>query len=360
MRVLQLIDSLRSGGAERMAVNYANALNKRGKNSYLCCTRFEGQLRTKISPDVGYIFLRKKSTADITALIRLQKYVREKKIDLIHAHGPSWFFAILVKFSTPNIKVVWHDHWGNRALNKKGPGILRTASRFFDGIITVNEDLENWAKKHLCSKRTEFWPNFPEPSSLSYGFKNLLKGKKDFKIIQIANLKPPKDHLTSLKAFNFIREDYPETTLHLIGKDYHDGYSRQLKEFVEDMALTNRVYFYGEVENVEGFIQEADMGILSSTSEGLPLALLEYGLGGLPVVCTNVGQCERVVSGSGTVVEAGNPVALAAGIRSYLREEEKRNSDAVALQKKVVQEYSEDAVIPGAINFFHKVVQNKV
>ena len=48
MRVLQLIDCLRSGGAERMSVTYANALAKRIEGSFLCCTRKEGLLKKQL------------------------------------------------------------------------------------------------------------------------------------------------------------------------------------------------------------------------------------------------------------------------------------------------------------------------
>ncbi len=67
MRVLQLIDSLRSGGAERMSVNYANALARRMDGSYLCCTRKEGLLKKQLAPEVGYLFLNRQGTLDLKA-----------------------------------------------------------------------------------------------------------------------------------------------------------------------------------------------------------------------------------------------------------------------------------------------------
>ena len=104
MRVLQLIDSLRPGGAERMAVNYANALGKCIDASYLCCTRKEGLLKSKISSQVGYFFLNRQSTLDLKAISSLRYFVKENRIDLIQAHGNSWFIAVLVKITLPNIK----------------------------------------------------------------------------------------------------------------------------------------------------------------------------------------------------------------------------------------------------------------
>ena len=61
MRVLQLIDSLRPGGAEKMAMTYANALVGQVEGSYLCCSRMEGMLKESLLPEVGYLFLNKKA-----------------------------------------------------------------------------------------------------------------------------------------------------------------------------------------------------------------------------------------------------------------------------------------------------------
>jgi hypothetical protein len=62
MRVLQIIDSLEAGGAERMAVNYANALANEIDFSALVVTRKEGNLRNQINNNVPYLFLNKRST----------------------------------------------------------------------------------------------------------------------------------------------------------------------------------------------------------------------------------------------------------------------------------------------------------
>lgn len=60
MRILQIIDSLDAGGAERMAVQIANELQIAGHESHLCATRREGLLKKTINSEVGYLFIEKK------------------------------------------------------------------------------------------------------------------------------------------------------------------------------------------------------------------------------------------------------------------------------------------------------------
>ena len=56
MRIIQLIDSLEAGGAERMAVSYANALGKKIEFSGLVVTRKEGPLVNLLDKEVSYFF----------------------------------------------------------------------------------------------------------------------------------------------------------------------------------------------------------------------------------------------------------------------------------------------------------------
>ena len=62
LRVLQIIDSLNTGGAEVLSVNIANLLSKKGLESHLCSTRLEGNLLSSIHKNVGYIHLNKNTT----------------------------------------------------------------------------------------------------------------------------------------------------------------------------------------------------------------------------------------------------------------------------------------------------------
>lgn len=357
MRVLQLIDSLRSGGAERMAVNYANALIKYIDASYLCCTRIEGLLKPELSPEVGYLFLEKKSILDLGAFKELRQFVKENKINIIHAHSSSWFLALLVKLSLPGLKLVWHDHYG-RSLKERRTGVLESASHFLDGIISVNPALKEWAEKNLNSEEVRFFRNFlPDAQNrVSIHFSSL-RGRKDaFKIICLANLRPQKDHINLLKAFKIIEKVNSQVSLHLLGKDEEDNYSSKLKAFVKRNDLEEKIFFYGEKQNVDELLIKADVGVLSSVSEGLPLALLEYGRAGLPVVCTAVGECPEVVGVTGILVRPSDPVALSDAVLSYLKDEMKRKVATKNYQKKILEEYSEKSILPEVKNFYEKIL----
>ena len=79
MRILQIIDSLEAGGAERMAVNYANALVDTIEFSGLVATRKEGALLDQMNSNVSYMCLNKKGTFDLKAIFVLRKFVKGNK-----------------------------------------------------------------------------------------------------------------------------------------------------------------------------------------------------------------------------------------------------------------------------------------
>ena len=76
MRVLQLIDSLDAGGAERCAVSLANGLAQEIEQSLIVVTRKEGILKKQLGAKVSYFFLGKKSAFDLKALRRLKTIVK--------------------------------------------------------------------------------------------------------------------------------------------------------------------------------------------------------------------------------------------------------------------------------------------
>ncbi len=347
-----MVDSLHPGGAERMALNLTNSLVGRIEYSGICVTRKEGLLSAQIKPEAGYIFLDKKHVFDLKTILKLHKYIRKNQIEILHAHGTSFFLGCLIKLLNPRLKLVWHDHYGNRAVKKitEFP-VLYICSFFFNGIIAVNKELLNWANNNLLCKNMRYIPNF---LTNEFSKKNIVHNRENeaWKLICIANLKTPKNHLNLLKAFKTVWKKYPQCNLYLIGKKYGDKYERQIELFLAENNLQKKVVLTGEVPNVDLYLGVAKLGILSSDSEGLPMALLEYGSAGLPVVCTNVGECSAIIGNYGKIVKVNNPDALAKGILYYLENEEARKRDAENFYGVILENFSEDKIIAEILGFY--------
>ncbi len=357
-RVLQLIDSLAAGGAERVSVNLANALKEADVPSYLCATRQGGALESFLSDNVGYMILHKHSALDMKALGKLIKFIKKHKINVIHAHSSSFFTAVLAKILT-GVRVVWHDHYGNAELLEKRPvKSLRYTSVLFDYVVSVNEKLAEWSRKHLLisEDRIVYLPNFAE---LTPKHTNLqLPGEPEKRIVCLANLREQKEHMTLLRAFNTFHAQHPEWHLLLVGEDRNDTYSMELKAYITKEKLEEAVHILGARSDSADILLASGMGILSSESEGLPVALLEYGLAKLPVVCTEVGQCSEVLDHGkcGVLVPPSTPEGLANALAALASSQEQREAYASAFHEHIQKQYAKDAVMEDMMKLYRNVL----
>jgi glycosyltransferase involved in cell wall biosynthesis len=350
MKVLQLIDTLETGGAERVAVNFANALVAKVDASYLCTTRREGTLKSNIETEVGYIFLGRKSTFDVTAVKTLNMFVKHEQITHIHAHATSFFIATIIKIFNPKLKLIWHDHYGeSEFLNQRPKTVLKFCSKFFDHLFCVNSKLKDWATTTLKTKSINHLPNYAVLDNQPQ--KTVLKGTNGKRIICLANLRPQKDHVTLLKAFKTTLINYPGWTLHLVGKDFKDAYSNTIKTYITAEALEHSVFIYDSCSDVSAVLKQSSIGVLSSKSEGLPLAILEYGLAALPVIATNVGDCNLVISNEtyGKLIPSKDVSELKNAIEYYISNTETAKLAGKHLKLKIENDFSKHATIKNVV-----------
>lgn len=353
MRIVQLIDSLEAGGAERIAVNYANMLTNRIEFSGLVATRKEGVLLHQINSNVSYLFLAKKKQLDFKALFRFRCFILKNEVTHIHAHSTSFFFAFLLKLSLPSVKLIWHYHYGNNIqLPRKRIIIFRIVIPFFTGIIAVNQNLKFWIENNLKSRKAIYLPNFPirikEPELKSQMF-----GSQGKRIVSLANLREDKNHFLLLEVAQKLKESHPDWTFHLVGKDFDDDYAKQIKKMIAVYDLQKNVFLYGSKQDIENILNLAAIAVLTSRSEGLPVALLEYGLHKKAVVVTDVGEIPTIVQhGKNGFITASNEQHLFyQSLLNLVENETLRTDFGEALFNTIEADYTAESVIEKYLNW---------
>ena len=356
MRIVQIIDSLECGGAERMAVNYANSLADVIAFSGLIASRKEGNLKTHLNSKVDYLFLKKKSKIDSKAIVALKSYCKKNRVDFIHAHGTSFFTAFLVKLAYPSIKIVWHDHYGlSEFLSARKSFILEMASFFFAGIVSVNSQLKNWAEEKLHCKNVIYLPNFTTAGSI--GQETVLRGNVGKRILCLANLRQQKNHLMLVNVAERIQTTYPDWTFHFVGSDFEDDYSKNIKAEVAAKNLDENVFIYDSRNDTGNIISQSDIAVLSSNSEGLPVALLEYGLFKKAVVVTDVGEMPLIIKygENGFITPSEDEEAFFNSIIKLIESPELRTNLGNALYETILKNNSKKAVINSYLDWIRKL-----
>lgn len=347
MRIVQIIDSLEIGGAEKMAINYANALSVRNEFSGLVATRAEGKLKNQLSNSVSYLFLKKKSTIDFGAVFRLRKYCQNNQVEFLQPHSSSYFTALMVKFVYPKVKIIWHDHNGlSEFISSEKSLVLKIASFFFKGIIVVNYKLKEWAEKELNCKKVIYLPNFTTIDN-STSTETILKGQSGKRILCLANLRDQKNHFLLLEVAEKLKQSHADWTFHLVGKDFEDDYSAKLKAAIVNKNLEENVFIYGSKNDIKNIIDQSDIAILTSKSEGLPIALIEYGLSKKPVVSTKVGEIPLIIKDgiNGFIIDASDADLFYQRVLKFITENDLRIQMGNSLYQTVIDNNSEEGVI---------------
>jgi glycosyltransferase involved in cell wall biosynthesis len=112
------------------------------------------------------------------------------------------------------------------------------------------------------------------------------------------------------------------------------------------LGLDSRVRFLGHRRDVPALLAVADLFVLPSLYEGLPLSVLEAMVAGVPVVATAIGGTDELVSNAtGTLVPPADPRALAEGIRALLADRDAAARRAAAARDLVLTKHSTDAMV---------------
>jgi glycosyltransferase involved in cell wall biosynthesis len=360
--VMHLVDTLEVGGAERVAVTLVNHLDQNRYLPHLCTTRREGPLAYAVDRSVRRLKLNRSWRFDIGPVFRLQRYIQRNQISILHAHGSTVFLARLIGMLPPHPAVIWHTHYGRFAVeNRKAPAYA-AASRGVEGVIVVNRELGTWCHDTLRvpSDRVWYLPN-PVAEWKSGNQDVMLPGHPGSRIICLANIRPEKDHLTLVRSMARVAAVVPEAHLLLVGSMRNPQLFASVESEIKRLNLTKNITYLGSRNKVSEILDACDIGVLSSTSEGLPMALLEYGRAGLAVVATSVGECAEVLGGgsAGMLVQPGSESELASALVTLLRDADLRARLANAFRERVADTFDATKIAARMDGIYQTVLEAK-
>lgn len=162
--------------------------------------------------------------------------------------------------------------------------------------------------------------------------------------VMVARLAPLKGHAVMLRALAQIQqaqlaERHPDLRLLVVG----EGPERPgLEALAAELGVTHRVRFTGLRRDVLRLLAGADLGVLPSAHEAVPISVIEQMAMGLPVVVTDVGGLPDVVGDGreGYVVPSGDVDALAGRVGELAADTETRRALGKAARRRAESEFS--------------------
>ena len=179
------------------------------------------------------------------------------------------------------------------------------------------------------------------------------------RFIVVANLRPEKNHETLLAAVAALREEYPEVEVQIVG----DGpRRRELETLACHRGIAANVTFLGHREDVPALLAAADAFVLPSRSEAFPNSAIEAMAAGLPVVASAVGGLLDLIEHgrTGLLVPPGEPDALAAAMRSVVRNPARAAALGAAARADVQQRYSFDRMVSAFEHLYRSALRERV
>lgn len=353
---MHVSDTLDPGGLERVCVAIANELPQESYRAHLCTTRRDGALASLVGSHIGRLRLGRRRRYDVMAVRRLVTYIRRHDIALLHAHGTALFMAVGASLLVPGVKVIWHDHFGRHDIEARPRVLYWMAVRRACGVIAATEGLAEWSRRSLRVPSGRVWhvPNFAAEPGAAASQPPELPGTDGFRIVCVANLRPEKDHRSLVLAMRDVVNAVPEAHLVLVGRASDPRFAQSIDEEIERCGLSASISRLGFREDVPSVLGRCDIGVLSSASEGSPLALIEYGMAGLAAVATRVGECEAVLDHgrAGVLVPPSAPRALGGAIVSLLQSAERRAELGGRLGRFVRMNYSADRAMSQILRIY--------
>lgn len=371
-RVLLTVDSLAAGGTERVTVDVANVLHRRGHHVWLCTTRAGGPLAESLDPGVRVASLRRRSRWDVGQMVAFSRLVQRERFDVIHSMGRGATRLVSLCRAARAFRTahVFHDHAGTVHAGSGTSRSLRAAVRLgVDWYLGVDEALCAWARRRLPLPRHRVTlvrngldlDRFAAVDALDV--RRELGLRIDSTVLaMVANLRTEKDHQLILRALARCpaRE---RLTLLLVGSMPDPALERNSRELARTLGIEHLVRFLGQREDVPAVLAGSDVGVLSSRSETGPLAVLEYLASGLPVLATRTGEVVKGLQGErvGRFVPTQDLDAMTDGLRWAASLTPEAREEMGARGRRLVRDaFSLDASLDQVLAVYDQLAGSKI
>lgn len=332
MRILHLIHSLSSGGAEKMAVLLANAQTRLGHE--VCLMQLTGPKtpgamfhRRMLLPQVRHVSAGMDSGVSVRAAVRVCREIAGWRPDVVHMHSNAlpylWprLYAALLRPRHRLIPVVWTLHnVPSRAAGGRLQRLLDYPWLRMGRVVPVTlsdtlareyERMYGRSPKVVHNGLPGSTPT-PESGEVRESMERLRHSRATRLLVHVARFHHNKRPDRLIKAFRLLKEGGADVALAIVGAGWDiPEAARMLAGAPED------VHVFGEVGNPQDYIMAADALCLSSDAEGMPLCVIEAMACGVTPVCTPVGGIPDMIEDglTGYISTSASPEDLAEAIR---------------------------------------------
>lgn len=350
-RFAHLIESDGPGGAERMLASLAGELQAAGSHNVVIAPEWgEGWLAQELRGTGVQVELFRLDRPMSPKFARwLAATLRRHRVELAHSHE----FTMAVygawaawRAGVPHVFTMHGSRYYAGRLQRRIA--MRFAAMLSGSVVAVSQSLSQHLRRDLWLRtdRVVTIPNgarhTPVPRS-SLRDELQLTGT-DQLAVSVGNLYPVKGHADLLDALSLLSNRFPRLHVAIAGRGELEN---SLLARAHTLNVANRVHLLGLRSDVGNVLAAADVFVLPSLSEGVPLALLEAMMAARPIVATAVGEVPTVLDGgrAGALVPPQDAGALAASMADMLSDQTRARALGAAAAARAAEVYTLNAMI---------------
>jgi glycosyltransferase involved in cell wall biosynthesis len=356
MKILHVITSLYTGGAERLMVDLLPTLrnDEDFQVDLLLINGVETPFK-KALKQAGIKVCALSMTNDVYNLrniFRFRRFLAHNDYDIIHTHNTACqLFVPIAKSLTRNkAKLVTTEH--NTTNHRRTKWWLKPLDKWmyrkYAAIVCISDLTRHNLEQYLGTD----WPmhtiyNGVDTKRFARPIKDI-SGKQDFVVTMVAAFRPQKDQDTLIRAFTHLE---PNFRLQLVGGGQR---GEELKALCSELGLKDRVQFLGVRMDVPDIMEQSDVIVLSSHWEGFGLAAVEGMASGRPMVATDGDGLRDIVGGAGVLFQPGDDQELASAIKRLCETPDYYRQVALACQERA-QHYDISVMADGYSNLYRSL-----
>ena len=325
MKILHVITSLSTGGAEHLLVDMLPRLRDMGHTVEVAVFKSKRTMFYEQIEQAGikvHGFSEEDGVYNLKHIFRLKKLMKD--FDIVHTHNTACqMFAAIGK--PKNVKLVTTEH--STSTRRRKYKIFHPIDcwmyRQYDKIICISEPSEENLRNYIGNK----YPITTIHNGIDVG-RFALAQKIDLGlpgctvITMVAGFRYEKDQPTLIKAMQHLPKNYH---LQLVG----DGERRsEFEKLIRELNLDKRVHLLGIRSDIPQILRSSDVIVMSSHREGLSLSNVEGMSSGNPFVASDVEGLREVTKGYGVLFSHSDDKALATIIQKLSEDKEYRQKIA--------------------------------
>jgi glycosyltransferase involved in cell wall biosynthesis len=362
--VLHFTNSILWGGVEEHICGLLRNISQNLFRAELVCDPLlYGRFRSALPGDIKIKALRLSSPSDLFGAIRLARLLKRSQVQIVHSHmfWSSLFASPIARLCGVPIVVetlhgteAWRKGWKSSYL------IDRATARFVSKYVAVSEYDAHFLqqKKGVSRDKITVIHNgvdtgrFTSATSKRKAIRQLMGfGDSDCVVIMVARFHAGKGHRVLFEAIRELVQVHPRLNLICLGEGEEEPHLRELRMA---LGLETSIRLAGYQQNVAEWLTAADINVLPSFYEGLPLTILEAMACGVPTVASNVGGIPDVIEDgvNGILVPAGDSHSLAAAISQLAGNWVLRTTMGEAARKSVSEQFTLEQQVRSTENMY--------